>query len=65
MNISNRLNFVLVVLGLLFLGGAILAMYLFQPSEKEEKEDMVKDLPVTATAMSPSADPANGHGFAA
>ena len=53
MNISNRLTFALVVFGLLFLGGAILAMYLFQPTEKEEKEEVVKDLPVTATATVP------------
>ena len=50
MNVSNRLNIALVVFGLLFLGGAILAMYLFQPSEKEE---VIKDLPVTATATAP------------
>ena len=50
MNVSNRLNIALVVFGLLFLGGAILAMYLFQPSEKEEA---AKDLPITTTATAP------------
>ena len=54
MNISNKATMALVVFGLLFLGGAILAMYLFQPSEKEE---MAKDLPVTATATVPPPTP--------
>ena len=55
MNSSNRSNIALVVFGLLYLGAAIVAMYIFQPSEKEE---MAKDLPIAATATAPPPTPA-------
>ena len=51
MNSSNRSNIALVVFGLLYLGAAIVAMYIFQPSEKEE---VAKDLPTTATVPPPT-----------
>ena len=55
MNSSNRSNIALVVFGLLYLGAAIVAMYIFQPSEKEE---VAKDLPIAATATAPPPTPA-------